>query len=213
MNSATGTVGNDERRDAILDAAWRLIAERGYHQVRVQDIARMCGTSTGTVHYYFPGKEDVLREALRYCVQKAFERQSVQLREIDDARERFLALIEMQLPVPGQVRDEWSVWLQFWAESSLREELRPVHNAFYARWTETVVRIVRRGQRQGVFGEVDPEGFALMFTSLTDGAAIQAMTGAPGMSVERMRRLLVDVIDRELAADLPPVRGNRRRTR
>jgi AcrR family transcriptional regulator len=203
MNPTTATVGNDERRDAILDAAWRLIAERGYHQVRVQDIARMCGTSTGTVHYYFPVKEDVLREALRYCVQKAFERQSVHLREIDGARERLLALIEMQLPVPGQVRDEWSVWLQFWAEASLREELRPVHNAFYARWSETVVRIVKRGQRQGVFGDVDPEEFAILFTSLTDGAAIQAITGAAGISVERMRRLLVDVVDRELTIEPP----------
>jgi AcrR family transcriptional regulator len=199
MNPTSASVGNDERRTTILDAAWRLIAERGYHQVRVQDIARVCGTSTGTVHYYFPGKDDVLREALHHCVQKAFERQSVQLRKIDDARERMLALIEMQLPMQGQVRDEWSVWLQFWAEASVREELRPIHNAFYARWAETVIRIVKRGQRQGVFREVDPEEFALLFTSLTDGAAIQVITGARGMSIDHMRRFLVSVVDRELS--------------
>lgn len=183
---------------AILEAAWRLVAERGYHQIRVQDIARACGTSTGTVHYYFPGKDDVLREALRFSVESAFQRQGAQLRQIDSARKRLLALIEAQLPGAGQIRDEWSIWLQFWAETCLNPDLRPVHNAFYERWLDTVVSIVRRGQRQGVFRDVDPSGFARHLTSATDGAAIQVLTGSPGMTVDVMRKMLVEIVDREL---------------
>lgn len=188
----------EERREAILEAAWRLVAERGYHQVRIQDIARICGTSTGTVHYYFPGKNDVLREALRFSVDRAFERQGAQLQRIDDARKRLLALIEMQLPVGGQVRDEWSIWLQFWAEACLDPALRPVHNAFYERWMDTVERIVRRGQRQGIFRDLDPATFARLFTSTTDGLAIKVLTGVPGMTVDVMRDVLVHMADREL---------------
>jgi AcrR family transcriptional regulator len=190
---------SEDRRQAILEAAWRLVAERGYHHVRVQDIARLCGTSTGAVHYYFPGKEDVLREALHYSVDKAFERQGSQLRQIVDARKQLLALIEMQLPTGGQIRDEWSIWLQFWAEAALNPALRTVHNAFYARWIDAVVRIVRRGQKQGVFREVDPAVFARHLTSATDGAAIQVLTGAPGMTGDTMRELLVGIVDRELS--------------
>lgn len=203
MSQPGGNHGNEARRAAILDATWHLVAERGYRQVRVQDIARVCGTSTGTVHYYFPGKDDVLREALRYSVDKAFERQGAQLRKITDARKRLLALVEMQLPAGGQIRDEWSIWLQFWAETCLNPELRPVHNAFYARWVDAVVRIVEGGQRQGIFRDIDPVMFARLFTSATDGAAIQVLTGAPGMSVDVMRDLLVSLIDRELS--LKPV--------
>lgn len=195
---------NEERKAAILEAAWQLVAERGYHQVRVQDIARVCGTSTGTVHYYFPGKGDVLRESLRYSVDRAFERQGRRLREIEDGRKRLLALIEMQLPSGGQVRDEWSIWLQFWAESALDPELRPLHNRFYERWQDAVVRIVQRGQRQGVFaGDVDPEEFALLFTSVTDGLAIKVLTSAPGMTVDRMRRALTRLVDEQLGVTAP----------
>ncbi len=189
----------DQRRREILAAAWRLIAERGYHAVRIADIARACGTSSAAVHYYFPGKQDVLNEALRYCVEQAFARQSAELRQIDDARARLLRLIDAQLPRPGQVRHEWSVWLQFWAEVALRPELRTLHNDFYARWRETVVRIVRRGQRQGVFRDVDAEEVALRFTALTDGLGIQVLTGAPGAGIEGMRRVLLDFLERELA--------------
>jgi len=192
--------GEDGRKRSILEATWRLIAERGYHTVRVQDIAAVCGTSTGTVHYYFPGKQDVLVEALKYCVEQAFARQSVELRAIDDARDRLLRLIELQLPWPGAgVRDEWLIWLQFWTEAATRPELREIHNDFYARWMDTVVRIVRRGQRQGVFrDELDADYAALRFSALHDGAAIKVLTGTPEMTVDRMRRMLIDFVDHEL---------------
>jgi AcrR family transcriptional regulator len=197
-----GTAAWTQRRDEFLAAAWRLIAERGYHAVRVADIARVCGTSNAAVHYYFPGKLDLLNEALRYCVVQAFARQSAELRTIADARPRMLRLIEMQLPRPGQVRDEWSIWLQFWAEAALHAELRALHNEFYARWRETVTRIIVRGQGQGTFrSDVDAGECAMRFTALTDGVAIQVLTGAPGMTPERMRRILRDFVVREL--DVP----------
>jgi hypothetical protein len=108
-------------------------------------------------------------------------------------------LIEMQLPGPDSgVRDEWLIWLQFWTEAAIRPELRAIHNDFYARWLDTVVRIVRRGQRQGVFRDLDPEYAALRFTALTDGAAIKVLTGAPGMTVDRMRDMLVEFVDDQL---------------
>jgi len=142
----------ERRRTAILDAAGRLIAERGYHAVRIADIARLVGTSTGAVHYYFPGKNDVLTAALsQQPVDRAFERQSAELTRIDDAHQRLLKLIDMQLPTVGRVRDEWSVWMQFWAEATIHPSC--------ARCTTVSTRagrrpwrgIVLRGQRQGVF--------------------------------------------------------------
>lgn len=189
----------DRRKSAILDAAAQLIAERGYHAVRIADIARAVGSSTGAVHYYFPGKDDVLTLALQHGVNRAFERQSEDLRKIDSAYERLLRLIDLQLPRLGQVRDEWSIWMQFWAEATIRPELRPAHNEFYDRWHETVVRIVRRGQRQGEFrADADPELTALQLTALTDGAAIQVLTGAAGMTISAMREALVAYVQSNL---------------
>ncbi|MEV5006615.1 MULTISPECIES: TetR/AcrR family transcriptional regulator [unclassified Streptomyces] len=193
--------GDERRRNEFLDAAWKLISEQGYHAVRIADIARACGTSSGAVHYYFPTKQDLLSAALLHCVHSAFDRQSVELRAVDSAHERLLKLIDMQLPAPGRVRNEWLVWLQFWAETALRPELRPIHNDFYARWREAVVRIIRRGQRQGQFrADADAEQLALGITALTDGLAIQVLTGAPQVSAERMRGVLLDFIERELLA-------------
>lgn len=192
---------DEDRRTRFLEAAATLIADRGYHAVRIADIAAACGTSTGAVHYHFPGKEDVLTYALQHCVEQAFARQSSELRAQPDARRRMLTLIELQLPKPGQVRREWSVWLQFWTKTALQPELRAAHNEFYSRWSDTVCRIVRRGQSEGIFRDIDVDAFAQRFSALTDGLGVQVLTGIPGVTVDTMRRQLVDLLERDLFLD------------
>jgi AcrR family transcriptional regulator len=188
------------RQQQILDAAWRLIAERGYHAVRVSDVAAACGTSTAAIHYHFPGRDDLLTESLKHSVKQAFDRQVAELHQIDDARDRLLRLVELQLPTPGHLEQEWSIWLQVWNESALRPGLRALHSEAYTRWHDTIARTVREGQEQGVFASADPEDVTVRLTALIDGLGIQVLTGRPGRSVERMRRVLREFVDREISA-------------
>lgn len=191
--------GGDRYRQ-ILDAAWELIAERGYHSVRVADIAEACGVSAATIHYHFPGRDDLLTEALRHSVRQAFDRQVAELHRIDDARERLLRLVELQLPASAPLRREWSIWLQVWNESALRPELRGLHGDSYTRWHDTIARTIREGQQQGVFAPGDAEDLAVRLTALIDGLGIGVLTGRPGRSVDRMRGVLREFIERDVAA-------------
>ncbi len=47
-------------RDAVLEAALRLFAERGYLAVRVEDIAREAGVSRATFYKHFAEREEIL---------------------------------------------------------------------------------------------------------------------------------------------------------
>ena len=49
-----------ERHDAILDAALRLLLRAPDRVVNVADVAREAGLAKGTVYLYFPGKEELL---------------------------------------------------------------------------------------------------------------------------------------------------------
>src|SRR4051812_17230498 len=46
-----------DKREAILDAALTLFAERGFHGTSVPDIARLAHVGAGTIYRYFDGKE------------------------------------------------------------------------------------------------------------------------------------------------------------
>lgn len=55
-----GSTARDRTREAILETALRLFAERGYVQVRVEDMAREAGVSRATFYKHFAEREQIL---------------------------------------------------------------------------------------------------------------------------------------------------------
>ena len=53
-----------DRHQEILDAAARVITDRGLADTRISDIAERCGVSPGLILYYFESKDRLLIEAL-----------------------------------------------------------------------------------------------------------------------------------------------------
>ena len=49
-----------EVRRAILDAAYKVIAERGYADASISEIARLANVSPANVYVYFRSKLDIL---------------------------------------------------------------------------------------------------------------------------------------------------------
>ena len=71
-------------RDAIVDAAERLLARYGYRKMTMDDLAREAGIGKGTTYLHFPSKQEVV-----LCsIDRIVDRLLGQLREIaqsDDA--------------------------------------------------------------------------------------------------------------------------------
>lgn len=59
---ARTTAASAEKRRAILDAAVRVFAERGFNHCRVSDIADEAGVAYGLVYHYFKSKDGILDE-------------------------------------------------------------------------------------------------------------------------------------------------------
>lgn len=56
--------GGEDTRGAVLDAARRSFAEKGYDGTTVRGIARLAGVDPALVHHYFGGKEQVFVAAM-----------------------------------------------------------------------------------------------------------------------------------------------------
>jgi AcrR family transcriptional regulator len=52
--------GHDEKLDALLGAAARVFARRGYHQTSMRDLARESGVSLSGLYYYVKSKDELL---------------------------------------------------------------------------------------------------------------------------------------------------------
>ena len=62
-----------EKRQRILDAAARALAEDGYAEAKLSDIAREAGTHAGSLYYYFPSRTDLMKEVLLTAVGRMSE--------------------------------------------------------------------------------------------------------------------------------------------
>ncbi|MFF0539787.1 TetR family transcriptional regulator C-terminal domain-containing protein [Streptomyces coelicoflavus] len=169
----------------IVRETVRLIAEHGFHAVRVADIARACATSSAAIHYHFPGRAELLEAAVRWCMDEDTARRAALLAEADDAAAELRQLVALQTPRTAQQRRQWAVWLDLWAEAARSTAVGRLHSEYYRQWRETVADVVRRGVAQGVFrAGADPQAAALTLTALIDGLATHVLS-VSGPSADR----------------------------
>src|SRR5256885_14779897 len=59
-----------ERQEALVQAAYDLLAERGFEGLRTRDIAAKVGVNIATLHYYYPSKEKLIRGVVGYAMER-----------------------------------------------------------------------------------------------------------------------------------------------
>lgn len=62
-----------DKEYAILEAALRIMKQKGFHKARMSDIAREAGISYGLVYHYFTNKEDLFDAVLNRWWQGLFQ--------------------------------------------------------------------------------------------------------------------------------------------
>jgi AcrR family transcriptional regulator len=176
-----------ERREQILSAACEVVSEIGFKSLRVADVARRAGTSTGTVHYYFATKTELMRAAFEWNFARSLDRRRPLLDEHPDPRERLRAFVESYLPDDPVTVRAWHVWAELWVEALHDPELQEMNEQVYGEWRRTVAGILRDGQDSGLFREEDPVLTANALIGMIDGLALQVLLRSSSMTVERMR--------------------------
>jgi TetR/AcrR family transcriptional repressor of nem operon len=51
-------------RELIIKKAYQVFREKGYHSTSMADIGKSCGLLKGSIYYYFPSKEELMKQVL-----------------------------------------------------------------------------------------------------------------------------------------------------
>src|SRR5438128_7771556 len=178
------------RRRQILEAAVRVISERGLCDTRISDVAERAGASSALVIYYFSTKDRLLAEALAHSEESFYAQTARELAAIESAKDKLVRLVELSCSAgPGQGEnwlEEWVLWLDLWARAPRDPDVAKDRESLDRQWRTTIADIVRDGQRRGEFGPIDPDEFSLRLAALIDGLAIQVVLRDPDVSPARM---------------------------
>lgn len=201
---------NRDRHQEILEAAVRVITERGLADTRISDIAERCGVSPGLILYYFDSKDRLLVEALTYANDRFYLRMSREIRRLPRAWDRLVRLIELSTPgyLPGEEPlDEWALWVEIWVRALRDPEMAKEREALDKRWRAAIADIIRGGQETGEFPPGDADELALRIGALIDGLAIQVMMNDSEVTPRHMRDACLEVAAREIGYELEPTGG------
>jgi AcrR family transcriptional regulator len=171
----------EQRRLQILQAALEVIAQRGYPETRIADIAERSGISAGLVIYYFKTREHLLTEAIRYLEDRWYASAQQRLAALPTALARLEDIVAMIcLPeADPQPYSWWLIWLDLWAQAVRNPEVGAVRRNADERWRELIRSVVRSGQETGEFHDVDVADVVIGLATLLDGFAIQVALGDP----------------------------------
>ena len=162
-------VDHEARREAIAEAALDQIGRHGLDRVRLADIGRAVGATTGSVTHYFDGKDALLAAALDRLAARLYDEI-----ERSDGKDFFRDLTRA-LPVDAQGRRDWRVWLCYWGRAISDAELASRHNTHYARIEAAVAEALAVAQEAG---EVNPgipaTDLAAAIIATCDGVGVRA---------------------------------------
>lgn len=166
----------EDRRHALVEAAFRQIAERGFEGLRTREVAAAAGVNIATLHYYFPTKEALIRGVVAHAMGR-FRSTLAPHGSPDDQLVNHLKSVRALMrkePEVGTVMGELS--LRSARDASLARILRETNDA----WHQTLRSLLRRAVSSGnLSAEFDTdEAAALIVATLTS-------MGLPSISATR----------------------------
>ncbi len=188
----------DARRAPMLMASAHLIAERGFTETRIADVAERVGASPALVIYYFGTKDSLLTEALRWSERSFYAAVEDMLRETPSLRARIENLVEACLPESKDVPDDWGLWFDLWAQAFRHPGVKKDRAELDQQWRDLVSRVVAAGVEAGEIEPLDIEGFTVMWAALLDGLVVQVALEDPVVDVALAKRVALGVAVKEL---------------
>lgn len=180
----------------ILDAACRMISERGLEGMRTKDVANAAEVSTALLHYHYGSRRALILAAFEYSDDHAVDFVSGSGDSPSSGREQLRNLLLAWASEDGAMQRHWIIWGEIWRWSMFEPELRQAVAERHARFVESIVDRIRLGKADGSIGKhIHTDQAAQRLAACSDSFGDQAVIGIKSLGEVRMA--LVEAIEHE----------------
>jgi AcrR family transcriptional regulator len=157
-------------RQAILDSAYDLFSERGYHGTTLQDVAELAGVGVSSLYSYFPSKLHLLYAVFEPWYKDAFEQLEKRVRRLKTPRDRLRTLlIGLWRDIPIANIGLTNSLMEALASADPAQE-KPVP---LLKWTEErLIKMLREAMPAEDSDRIDYDAFSTLFIMAYDGFVI-----------------------------------------
>lgn len=181
---------DDMNQNKFIEAAERLIIEKGANDFSLADLAKSMGISKGTLYYHYPTKDELILDIIEEQMDKlSKDYMDWFLRHKDGtiSESRFLDVVFYK-GVKLNNRSRMQVYLINECVRS-NESLRARYVELWESWEKKLLEGIKK-----VFPRAeDPEALAYMTMLLIDGMVMEEAIGHSNEAMnERMKAILID---------------------
>lgn len=163
---------SEERQKQILEAAIKEFAQHGFHETRMEDIARASGLSKGAVYLYYKSKDAIIAALLRTVFAWELRGARVIVEGEGTATERLLAITHMFADELDRMTVAMPIFLEFYAVAFRQASVREHLGRMYEEFQVPLATLVRQGIEHGEFRAVEPDEVALTWIALLEGLTL-----------------------------------------
>jgi AcrR family transcriptional regulator len=157
------------RQAQIIEAALRLIARHGSHNVSIQSVATEAGLSKGAVLHYYPTKEALFAAVFREFFRQIFERSKTTMDRYDDPVEKIRSFEWLFDDNDPTMRLGYPIYLECMARAVYEELFRGLIREWLDNWVTLLTDAIEAGIRSGQFKEVNAEEAARAISAFCQG--------------------------------------------
>ncbi|TME74129.1 MAG: TetR/AcrR family transcriptional regulator [Chloroflexi bacterium] len=196
----------EPRKDALVAAAYTVLATRGFEGLRTREVAAMVGVNIATLHYYFPHKEDLIRGVVAYAMGRFRGTLGGAGSAEDQLRAHFRGLRRLSRDEPELFAVMAELAIRGVRDTSLRRIVGGTDDA----WRAMLRTLLRRAQDEGALrADLDPEGMAAVIVATLKGTFM--LPASEPENVERTFRQLEMLVGLR-AKRSPAARGRAKRS-
>jgi AcrR family transcriptional regulator len=179
-----------DRRNQMVDAAGRAIAERGLSNVRIKDIANQAGMSSGSVLYYYPELDNLLVEVHRETVERYYQQRFDVIH--GDASPTDQLATALAAGIPGDPDDLTARLLyEMHALCEASTAHAELMSSLFEREVSLYISILEVGVGTGEFTiSTSPDEVARVLVALEDGLGLHVVSRNKSMSPAVARGVL-----------------------
>jgi len=183
-------VKKKEVRQAILDSAYDLFSERGYHSTTLQDIAQFAGVGVSSLYSYFPSKLHLLYAVFEPWYKDEFTELEKRVLRLKSPRDRLRAvLLGLWRDIPIANIGLANSHMEALA-SAEPEEKKPVP---LLKWDEERLTKLLSGVLPATENRIDHDALSTLFIMAYDGFVINRRLNDL-RDIERLSDAMCDVL-------------------
>lgn len=178
----------DQRREDILRAAYRVAARDRLTGLTVRNVAAEAGVSNGLVFFYFGSREHLLSELLDWLLEATLVAvDTAQVKHLRSPAERMLAVVRRDVEALPRQRARVALFFDYWVMGTRSPEIQRKIRAALDRYRDGF-RPLAQGMIEAEperYARAGAEGLAAVVAGFIEGCAIQVVMDPDNFDVSR----------------------------